>query len=109
MSLVSDVHQNILDKLHQLKQAAVSELKHLEGAVERTLHLNGHIAELDTEIVGVAERIKATGAHTLEWAGVSTIPAAAKVALAANAPPPEPSPVQDVQKIVEAAPAPAAK
>lgn len=109
MSVISEVHQNILVKLHQLKQAAVAELKHLESAVERTLHLNGHIAELDTEIVGVAERIKATGAHTLGWADVSTIPEAAKVALAANAPPPEPAQVQDVQKLAEAAPTPAAK
>lgn len=102
MSLVSDVHQHIIVKLHQLKQAAVAELKHLEGAVARTIDLNAHVAELDTEIVGVAERIKATGAHTLEWAGVSTIPEAAKVALAANAPLAEPQAAQTVGQLLPA-------
>lgn len=102
MTILSDVHNTILIKLHQLKQAAVAELKSFEGATERILQLNKHVAELDTEIVGVAQRIKDTGAHTLDWATVSTIPAAAKTLLMANAPAPEPTAVHEVQPTVAA-------
>lgn len=106
MTILSDVHNTILVKLHQLKQAAVAELKSFEGAPERILHLNKQVADLDTEIVGVAQRIKDTGAHTLDWATVSTIPAAAKTLLTANAPKVEPKVVaaQPAQLLAEAAP-----
>lgn len=104
MSLVSDVHQHIIVKLHQLKQAAVAELEALESAAQRILNLKAHVADLDTEIVGVARRIKDTGAHTLDWVTVPTIPEEAKKLLVANAPPPdvEAAPVQLLAEAVEA-------